>query len=122
MTIAYILYQNYQARTELRIVGECSYEFRDRTGRWPSSMNELQRSCFQIGYTKYNYPNETWGDNVHLVRPPGHLRQTPAENRDLIIAYQKTGKRLWPYRWVCWGDLRTTYVSNQTFESAMALQ
>jgi len=97
----------------LTSVARFAYEFRNSTGNWPSDISQLgldRRLSSRFSYRGV------------VLAHPRYLSRSPSANREKIIAYQYTGKRLWPYRWVCWGDLRTEYISNRRFERTMASQ
>ena len=109
----WILKLNSDEEEKLTSVAQFAYAFWDDNGRWPNHVSELDLRRWQSRTVSYS--------NVVLAHPR-HLSRNRAANRGMIVVYQYTGKRLWPYRWVCWGDLRTEYISNSRFERTMASQ
>ena len=108
-----ILKSNSGEDEKLTSVAQFAYEFWGSNGHWPNNISELDLARWQSRTVSYR--------DVVLAHPR-HLSRNPAANREIIVVYQYTGKRLWPYRWVCWGDLRTEYISNTRFERTMASQ
>jgi hypothetical protein len=106
LAVVMILESNFGEDYELTTVAEFAYEVLDSTGHWPSDVSELRLD--RPGGSRNSF------SNIVLAQPK-HLSRSPTANREVIVAYQYTSKRLWPYRWVCWGDLRTEYISNGRF-------
>ncbi len=106
-------------RYEVKTVAASIYEFRDVTGNWPVSIEDLRN---HTSLRMRLLPKQSWeqfiGDVVIVW--PNNLSRTPDQSRNVILVYQQTGKRLWPFRWVCWGDLRTEYISTSRLNAALA--
>jgi hypothetical protein len=48
------------------------------------------------------------------------LKPDPKDNADLILAYHNRGLLAWLGRhWVCWGDLRTEYITTQQLRAKL---
>lgn len=48
------------------------------------------------------------------------LKPNPRDNSGVILAYHNKGLRAWLGRqWVCWGDLRTEYISSKRLKAVL---
>src|SRR5258708_7206977 len=121
IVIMWIFVVNDADKYEVKTVAASIYEFRDVTGSWPPSIEDLRD---HTSLRMRHLPKQSWeqllGDVVIVW--PNHMSRTPAQNKNVVLAYQQTGKRLWPLLWVCWGDLRTEYVSKSRLATALAAQ
>jgi hypothetical protein len=95
----------------LQLIGSSIYEYHSRTGLWPSRVEDLAETSLprQSPYWKVMIDS---GTNVVVWHDD--LKPDPKDNADLILAYHNRGLLAWLGRhWVCWGDLRTEYITTQ---------
>jgi len=104
-------------RLHLRLIGSSIYEYHSRTGQWPSSVEDLAETSLprQSPYWKVMIDS---GTNVVVWHDD--LKPDPKDNADLILAYHNRGMLAWLGRhWVCWGDLRTEYITTQQLRAKL---
>jgi hypothetical protein len=102
---------------ELNAIGQSIYEYHASTGRWPSGIDDLAETSLplRLRYWKPILLNGSvvvvWHDNL----PPD-----PKANAGVILAYHNRGLLAELGRqWVCWGDLRTEYISTKQLRAAL---
>ena len=104
-------------RLHLRLIGSSIYEYHSRTGQWPSRVEDLAETSLprQSPYWKVMIDS---GTNVVVWQDD--LKPDPKDNADLILAYHNRGLLAWLGRhWVCWGDLRTEYITTQQLRAKL---
>jgi len=110
---------NHASRLHLELIGTSLYDYRARTGQWPTqasdlAITELPRQCpHDIGLIERGSYLVVWPRDLDLDR---------AKNAHRILVYENgTGLRDWVSgkRWVCWGDLRVEYIEHSRLEAAL---
>src|SRR5438477_398784 len=104
-------------RLHLQLIGSSIYEYHSRTGQWPSRVEDLAETSLprQSPYWKVMIDS---GTNVVVWHDD--LKPDPKDNADLILAYHNRGLLAWLGRhWVCWGDLRTEYITTQQLRAKL---
>jgi hypothetical protein len=102
---------NEALQYQLQVIGRSIYEYHAKTGQWPDKVDDLDATSIGIGlrYWKPIIQNGSivivWHDKLH---------PDPKDNAGVILAYHNEGLLAWMGRkWVCWGDLRTEYLSSR---------
>lgn len=103
--------QNY-----LRLYGSSIYEYHTLTGKWPSKVDDLARTSLAVKYPRWWKPQlESEAD---VIVWPKDLRPDPKENARVILVYHNKGLDAEMGRmWVCWGDLRTEWITPEELRS-----
>ena len=102
---------------QLKTIGESIYEYHSQTGQWPHQIDELERTSLGLRSRSWKPVLE---NGAIVVVWHDHLSANPAENRDKVLAYHNKGMlAMMGQQWVCWGDLRTEYVSSKRLQAAL---
>jgi hypothetical protein len=102
---------NHSIRLHLRLLGSGIYEYHAKTGRWPARIEDLAETSLPQ-HSPYWRVMIKSGTNVVVWHDD--LRPDPKDNADLILAYHNRGLLAsLGYQWVCWGDLRTEYITTR---------
>jgi hypothetical protein len=91
----------------LKEFGQAIYQYHQKTGAWP-------QRCEDFAGTELPQALRYWRQmaTVMVIVPHAELKDDPMENRTAVIAYYRGGLYSKMGRvWVCWGDLRTEYVT-----------
>jgi hypothetical protein len=105
-------------RYELSAIGQSIYEYHDATGQWPKDIGDLDRTSLPL---RLRYWRASVQNGSIVIVWPDHLGADPQENQDAVLVYHNRGLLAWLGRqWVCWGDLRTEYVSSKRLKAALA--
>jgi hypothetical protein len=98
-------------RLHLRFFGSSIYEYRAATGKWPTQIDDLEKTSLPVTspYWRSWFVNEAvvivWHKN---------LKPDPKDNARHILAYHDKGLIAeGGQKWVCWGDLRTEYIKTE---------
>ena len=93
------------------------YEYHEATGQWPGKVADLagtpMAACLRY-----------WQDDILsgrvVVLWPRDWQSNPKDNADKILAYY-TGGLISEFgkQWVCWGDLRTEYLSTDKLQVSL---
>ena len=103
---------------ELKAIGQSIYEYHETMGQWPRNIDDLNRTSLPVR-VRYWKPSIESGSFVVVWNQ--HLNPNPQDNRDAVLAYHNRGTlAMFGHQWVCWGDLRTEYVSSKTLHAALA--
>jgi hypothetical protein len=103
---------------ELHAIGQSIYEYHNMTGRWPSTADDLERTSLSL---RQHYWQATIQNGSVVIVWNDHLSADPAENRNVVLAYHNKGTlAMTGYQWVCWGDLRTEYLSSKRLRAVLA--
>ena len=106
-------------RLHLRLTASSIYEFHDRTGRWPTSADDLAGTSLPQISPHWKTLIE---DGTVAIVWRSDLKPDPKDNAAVVMTYNRTG--LFPKLgrlWVCWGDLRTEYVKEDELRSKLAV-
>jgi hypothetical protein len=96
-------------QTWLRLYGSAIYEYHSKTGQWPSRTDDLAKTSLPQGF---RYWRQTLDDQAIVIVWNKDLKTVPKDNARLILAYHNKGLYARLGRvWVCWGDLRTEYIT-----------
>ena len=102
---------------ELNALGQSIYEYHAATGQWPSTPDDLARTSLplRLRYWRSGLENGSivivWHDS---------LKPEPRDNSGVVLAYHNRGLRAWlGHQWVCWGDLRTEYISSKRLKAVL---
>jgi hypothetical protein len=108
---------NQALQYQLQVIGRSIYEYHAKTGQWPDKVDDLEATSIGMGlrYWKPIIHNGSivivWHDTLH---------PDPKDNAGVILAYHNKGLLAWMGRqWVCWGDLRTEYLSSRRLRDAL---
>jgi hypothetical protein len=99
-------------QASLRLYGEGIYEYHALTGKWPSKMNDLDRTSLPLQYPHWwKAQLDIEADVIACLK---NLKPDPKANGDVILCYHHKGLDAEQGRmWVCWGDLRTTWITRE---------
>jgi hypothetical protein len=94
----------------LRIYGESIYEYHALTGNWPSKVDDLARTSLAVKYPSW------WKAQLDIEADvivwPRDLKPDRKDNGHVILCYHNKGLDAEMGRmWVCWGDLRTEWIT-----------
>ncbi len=105
-------------RLHLRLLGASIYEFHDKTGRWPARAEDLAETSLPA---KSPYWKLMLDNGTNVVVWPQNLHPNPRDNAGVLLAYHNRGILAHLGRhWVCWGNLRTEYVSNVRLQAGLS--
>jgi hypothetical protein len=109
---------NQAIQFDLEQIGSSIYGFHAKHGRWPGQLEDLRKTSLP---QQRPYWEMEMRDGVFVVVWHKDLKPDPKDNADRILAYHNKGllARL-GHVWVCWGDLRTEYITSE--ELAARLQ
>jgi len=99
----------------LRLYGTSIYEYHEKTGRWPTRIEDLAE-------TSLPQQTEHWkgllDDGVDVILWPKELKADPQDNANTILVYQNKGLDAERgFHWVCWGDMRTERISAEELQA-----
>lgn len=105
----------------MSLYGEGIYEYHALTGEWPSRIDDLARTSLPLKYPRW------WVDQLNLeadaIVRPKNMKSDPKENGSLILAYHNKGLEAERGRiWVCWGDLRTGWITSDELQQNLERQ
>ena len=107
-------------RYELNAIGQSIYEYHTLTGKWPSTVDDLERTSLGL---RQHYWEATVQNGSIVIVWNDHLSPNPANNRDVVLAYHNRGTlAMMGQQWVCWGDLRTEYLPSKRLQAALDAQ
>jgi hypothetical protein len=102
---------------ELNALGQSIYEYHAATGQWPSRPDDLARTSLPL---RLHYWRSGLENGSIVIVFHDNLKPDPRENSSVVLAYHNKGLRAWLGRqWVCWGDLRTEYISTTRLNAAL---
>ena len=101
----------------LKLLCEGIYEYRAATGHWPAQTADLAGTAMAARM-------RFWDDDIRsgrvVVLWPQGWPPNPQDNADKILAYYNKGLiSEFGKQWVCWGDLRTEYVSTEKLQALL---
>jgi hypothetical protein len=102
-------------QTYLRLYGESIYEYHALTGKWPAKVDDL-------GKTSLPTKNPHWwkaqlDNEADVIVWPANLKRQPKDNRHTILCYHNKGLDAESGKiWVCWGDLRTGWITRDELQ------
>ncbi len=103
-------------RYRLGALCESFYEYHAATGQWPAKSGDLAGTSMAV---RLRY----WQDDIQTGRVvvlwPQNLKPNPEDNADRILAYYNGGLISTLGNWVCWGDLRTEYLSTNKLDAIL---
>jgi hypothetical protein len=96
-------------RIWLGLFGSSIYEYHSKTGTWPTVAADLAETT--VGRQLRGW-DQMISDGAIVVVYHKNLKPDPKDNAGLILAYHNKGLYARLGRvWVCWGDLRTEYLT-----------
>jgi hypothetical protein len=102
---------------ELNAIGQSIYEYHAQTGQWPSSADDLERTSLSL---RQRYWRPTLDNGSIVIVWHDELKPNPKDNGGVILAYHNRGLLAEMGRqWVCWGDLRTEYISSKRLKAVL---
>jgi len=105
-------------RYRLGALGASIYECQAATGHWLGKAEDLAGTSMAV---RLRY----WQDDLQsgrvVVLWPHNLKPNPKDNRDRILSYFTGGLISTLGNWVCWGDLRTEYLSTEKLQALLKL-
>jgi len=103
-------------QVQLKLFGAAMYEYHSATGRWPASLDDLERTS--LPQRSYVW-RQTASTFVFLW--PKELKPDPNDNAEVLLAYVGGGLFNELGRvWVCWGDLRTEHMPERDLRARLA--
>jgi hypothetical protein len=101
----------------LRMYAASIYEYRDKTGRWPTRIEDL-------GETSLPRQTPYWkalvDDEVDVIVWPTNMKPDPKENASVLLAYHNKGLHAeLGHSWVVWGDLRTEFITTEELHAIL---
>ena len=98
-------------------MGRASTNTTRRTGQWPSNPDDLSRTSLPL---RFRYWRNVLDNGSMVIVWHDNLQSDPRANAGVILAYHNRGLRAWLGRqWVCWGDLRTEYISSKRLKAVL---
>lgn len=102
---------------ELNAFGQSFYEYHAATGQWPSSPDDFDKTSLSL---RQHYWRPVVDNGSIVLVWHDHLKPDPRDNAGVILAYHNRGLRAWMgHQWVCWGDLRTEYISSKRLQTVL---
>ena len=102
---------------ELHAIAQSIYEYHAETGQWPGGIDDLGQT--PLG-ARLRYWKPTVQNGSIVVVWHDHLSAKPSDNRDVVLAYHNRGLLAeMGHQWVCWGDLRTEYISSKRLREVL---
>lgn len=105
----------------LRLYGESIYEYHALTGTWPSKVDDLAKTTLPL-------KNPNWwkiqlDTEADVIVWPKTLKPDPNDNGNVILCYHNKGLDAEQGKmWVCWGDLRTGWISLEELQERLSQQ
>jgi len=107
-------------RLHLRLTASGIYEFHRATGRWPRVPDDL--AATSLPQTSPYWRTLIDNGSVAVIWN-SDLKPNPNDNASLVMTYNNSGLFSKLGRvWVCWGDLRTEYVTEEVLRSKLQSQ
>lgn len=99
------------AQLHLHLTASSLYEYRERTGKWPTKNADLALTSLP---SVSPYWKTILDEGVIVIVWDKTWKAKPADNADRILAYYAKGQiSERGQSWVCWGDLRTEYIKTE---------
>jgi hypothetical protein len=99
----------------IKAYAESYYEFHAKTGRWPTSLDDLGQTTLPV-----RYPLWRSSPDLQVFLWPQDLKDDPKENASRILVYYRKGLiSEMGRKWVCFGDLRTEFVKDKDLEALL---
>ncbi len=103
---------------QLQAIGQSIYEYHANTGQWPSGPGDIEKTSFGL---RLRYWEPALRNGSIVIVWHNNLQANPRDNANLILAYHNRGLLADMGRqWVCWGDLRTEYISSRRLEAILS--
>ena len=107
-------------RYQLEVTGSSVYEYHTLTGHWPTQADDLASTSLPL---KLRYWRMLVEQGNIVVVWHTDLSADPKLNSNAVLAYHNQGLiAAFGRKWVCWGNLRTEYISNEKLRQALATQ
>ena len=107
-------------RLHLNLTGSSVYEYHTRTGQWPTQNGDLASTSLPMVSPHWKYMLD---EGLIVILWDKALKTNPKDNADHILAYYNKGLISEQGRsWVCWGDLRAEYITNEQLQDALKKQ
>ncbi len=104
-------------KLQLQLIGSSIYEYHDKTGRWPTRVEDLERTSLPQRSPHWRELIEI-GTNVIVWN--ADLKPDPKDNAGRVLAYHNKGLLAWMGRqWVCRGDLRLEYIRSKDLKALL---
>jgi hypothetical protein len=95
----------------LRLYASSIYEYHTKTGRWPTRTEDLAETSLPQQTPHWR---EVLDIEADVIVWPKDLNPDPKDNAGVILVYQNKGLYAeLGHNWVCWGDLRTEYITTE---------
>jgi hypothetical protein len=102
-------------RLHLNLIGSSIYEYRAATGKWPTQIDDLEKTSLPA---KSPYWRSWFVNDVMVVVWHKSLNPDPKDNARHILVYHDKGLiAAGGHKWVCWGDLRTEYIKTEDLQA-----
>jgi hypothetical protein len=101
----------------LRLYGSSIYEYYSITGQWPSQTHDLVKTSLVQQFPSWK---QILDDEAIIIVWHKNLKPNPRGNAGLILAYHNKGLYAQlGHVWVCWGDLRTEYITREDLQAEL---
>jgi hypothetical protein len=101
-------------KIHLRLYAESIYEYHGRTGRWPTRIDDLAQTALPLQSPHWRAALE---NESNVIVWPKDMKPNLKDNADVVLVYHDKGTIATEGRkWVCWGDLRTEYISTEELQ------
>ena len=105
-------------RYSLKAIGQSVYEYHALTGKWPDSADDLDKTTLVL---RLRYWRLTVANRSVVIVWHKQMNANPADNANLVLVYHDRGLLAMMGRhWVCWGDLRTEYITDKQLQQALS--
>ena len=105
-------------RYSLKAIGQSVYEYHALTGQWPSNPDDLNRTTLLL---RLRYWRPVVDNRSVVIVWRSDLNPDPAANAAKLLLYHNRGLLAMMGRhWVCWGDLRTEYITDKQLSQALS--
>lgn len=105
-------------RNYLRLYGDSIYEYHALTGKWPSKIDDLAQTSLPVKYP--NWWKVQLDTEADVIVWPKNLKPDPNDNGHIILCYHNKGLDAERGRmWVCWGDLRTGWITLEELQERL---
>jgi hypothetical protein len=101
----------------LRLLGSSIYEYHDKWGHWPARAEDLAQTYLPA---RSPYWKAMLDSGTNVIVWHDDLEPDPSEHANVILVYHnrrllaRTGRQ-----WVCWGDLRTSYIPSKELRAKL---
>ena len=107
---------DYADQLHLRKIAGSVYEYHGLTGKWPTDAKDLLITSLA---REVPLDISLIQDQLYVVIWSQDLKPDPKDNAERVLVYAKGGPLRRGWKWVCWGDFRMEYMSEEQLQAAL---